>query len=361
MHPNATFIDRAAVEAWDAWFRRRDGARLRDTTIEATWRRVADAIAGDAATGLHEELLAALASWRLLPDERILATAGTAEAEWPVDACALVNAAVLVREPGTTRARFDRARCVETAGLALRVLDAALAQAPRGAMLRPRVGVTGVADALALLGLRYAGADAHAFVRELGRALAEGCLAADVALAREHGARVAFTQALRARACGRGLPATLVAEAAQHGLRHAQVLALGAHPRLALLANNIADALDPLHGPQHAHAFPPDGRRVCSDGYARTIAAAARREPGIVDTLERMPPLAQLALRGALQPWLDAPIVQPLRVARLPGGDERARVCDEAALLGLGEVTWTLADGAEAATSAATPKPAGAD
>lgn len=42
--PRAPFIDAAAVEAWDAWFRWRDD-ELHDLSIEDTWWRVAATLA----------------------------------------------------------------------------------------------------------------------------------------------------------------------------------------------------------------------------------------------------------------------------------------------------------------------------
>src|SRR4051812_42795915 len=40
------FSDPVAVDAWDSWFRWRDGNRLYDLSIETTWLRVARALAG---------------------------------------------------------------------------------------------------------------------------------------------------------------------------------------------------------------------------------------------------------------------------------------------------------------------------
>lgn len=351
MQPKATFIDRAAVEAWDAWFRLRDGARLRDTTIECTWRRVAGAVAaGDGP--LRDELAAAMASWRILLDERIVAVAGADAPAWPADPCALVNAAAFVDEPGLPDARFDGARFAESAGLALRALDAATARATTHAAARPALGVTGVADALALLGLRYDGAPAVAFVRGLGRRLAEGCFRANIALAREHGARVALTRALRARAHGRGIAGELVADAERHGLRHAGPLVLTSQPHLALLANAVADALDPLAGDARPVCFPPDRRVVRSHGCARMLLRAVGRTLADSETLRATPIAAQLALRGALQPWLDAPIDCALRVARAPTADECARARAQAVLLGLAEPRFVVDDAASGGIAA---------
>lgn len=349
MQSKATFIDPAAVEAWDAWFRHRDGTRLRDTTVECTWRRVADAL-GAGRDPLRHALFGALSSWRVLLDERIVANAGTDAPHWPPDPCAMVNAAAFVEDPGQPDARFDGARFAECTGLALRALDAIPAPATLAAP-RVRIGVTGVADALALLGLRYDGMPALAFVRSLGRRLAEGCLRANAMLAREAGARVALTSALRRRASARGIAPTVIADAERHGLRQAGPLALGAHPRLAMLANGIADGLDPIACDGRALRFPPDGRVVRSPGCARALLRAGGRALSTHETLDGVSIGAQLALRGALQPWLDAPIDCPVRVARAPTPDERERASAQAVLLGLAEPRFVEAEAADIAAT----------
>ncbi|TCO43306.1 hypothetical protein [Dokdonella fugitiva] len=346
MQRTTTFIDPAAVEAWDAWFRRRDGAQLRDMTVDCTWRRVADAL-GAARASLRQPLFAALSSWRILLDERIVASAGTESAPWPADPGAVVNAARFVEDPGQPGARFDRMRFADCAGLALRALDAVPAPAGPGPAPRPTLGVTGVADTLALLGLRYDSAPARAFVRNLGRWLAEGCWRANVLLARDEGARVALTGALRRRAGARGIAAELVADAERHGLRHAGPLALVAHPRLALLANGIADGLDPIAAAARVVRFPPDGRVVRSDGYARVLLRAAGTALPASETFEGVSIAAQLELRGVLQPWLDTKIDCAVRVARLPTPDERDRAHVQAVLLGLAEPRFVLATAAD--------------
>src|SRR5690348_2313422 len=99
----SSFIETAAVEAWDAWFRWRERGRLRDISVEATWRRMARTLAAvepaQPAAEYEAALMTAFASWRLLLDERVLATAGTHAAEWPNnDLVAVLNAGMFVRE-----------------------------------------------------------------------------------------------------------------------------------------------------------------------------------------------------------------------------------------------------------------------
>lgn len=320
MHGTSPFIDTAAVEAWDAWFRWREPGRLHDISVEATWRRVARAL-GNAErlqpAGDHEaELMSALMSWRLLFDERILATAGTGNASWPNNnLAAVVNAAMFVRNPFSSRACLDLAGLSATAELAVAALDnaASLGHGPPARRHRLSIGVIGMADALELLELPYGSLSGCAQASGIGRALAEGCFRGAVRSAEERGASREESSAMLERAVERGLPADLLDDARRHGLRHAQLTAIAAHPRLSLFANNVADALEPLQPGETVHSIVTGGqtRSVRSAGYASNIRRTLPANTLAPTRLETNPALsasARTAMREALQPWIDEPI-----------------------------------------------------
>ena len=340
MHGTSTFIDPAAVEAWDAWFRWRERTRLHDTTIGTTWTRVATALTD--AEG-YRRYFAAFSSWRLLPDERIIATAGTQATSWPADnLVALINAPVFVRERFSAFACLDLQALTATADLAVQLLDDASNRCADGtdAPVPLRIGLAGIADALALLGLAYGTISAQAMVRELGRALAHGCFAATVRLARERGARVDLSREARAHAAERGIPTDVIRDAERHGMRHARLTALTSQPRLSLLANNVSDALDPIFGVDRLHSFPPDGRQVPSPGYAMSLALDQRTSVATDHLMGDVAPEAQLAMRSALQPWMDEPITYPLLVAAEPSAKVQLELQQSAAAKGLATPTY---------------------
>ncbi len=114
LHRLSPFIDLAAVEAWDAWFRWREKAGLRDVSIEDTWRRVSIALASSESPGeiatWQARFANALASWQLLPDERLLAGAGTGRTtRWNGVLHASLNAAGFVHSGPATGASMDLA------------------------------------------------------------------------------------------------------------------------------------------------------------------------------------------------------------------------------------------------------------
>lgn len=349
------FTDVASVEAWDAWFRWRDGGVLHDTAIEDTWLRVVDALVSIEPSARRarqrERLLEALSSWRLLPDERVLATAGTGAPEWhsgPLHAA--LNAAAFVACAGDGGVTIQSAALADCAALALRALDdAALA----ACIAQPRVciGMVGIADALALLDTAYDSDAGRAHAVGFARAAAEGCLAANAALAEERGARHAAAHVRLAPALRDEAHWPLLHDAARHGVRFRGATALTSQPRLALLANDVADAADPLRGENHVHviAAPAGPRTIHSSGHALNLLRArgprAGRQP---DTLASLPVSAQLRMRAALQPWFDLPIAYPLLVLHDPDPRQRRDMAREASHHGLPPVGWRASAGAGA-------------
>ena len=351
LHRSSPFVDLAAVEAWDAWFRWREKADLRDLSIEDTWRRVSDALAsiepGGETTTWRTRFMDALASWRLLPDERLLADAGTGRiTHWDGVLHACLNAAGFVCWGPTTGASMDLAALGGCAALAVRALDNAALQASIAAP-RLRIGMIGVADALALQGLRYDSDPGRMQAAAMARALAEGCLHGSIMLAAERGAcnyDDCAMHACIARAQRRGISAELLQDAVHYGVRHTQLTAITSQPRLALLANDVADAVDPLRGKNHAIVISAsDGQHttVRSSGYALNILHTDGIEPkGMPDTLPDLSWMAQIKMRAVLQPWIDQPIDYPLLATNDLGKAQQLEARKLAAGHELGEPTW---------------------
>jgi ribonucleoside-diphosphate reductase alpha chain len=344
------FIDLAAVEAWDAWFRWREKADLRDVSIEDTWRRVSSALAAvepdlEARTW-QARFMDALAAWRLLPDERLLAGAGTGQPTCPDGVLhASLNAAGFACSGPATDASMDLAALSDCAALAVRVLDdAALLEGIAQPHLR--IGLIGVADALALRGWSYDSDTGRMQAAAMARALAEGCLRGSITLAATRGScgREAVEAAI-ARATLRGLPEELLHAVARKGVRHLQLTAITSQPRLALLANDVADAVDPLQGRNHAHVINAAGGQrttVRSSGYALNVLHAGGNGPaaGTPDTLSDMSWMAQIKMRAALQCWIDEPIDYPLLVTDDLGEAQRLEARRLAATHELGDPVW---------------------
>lgn len=285
------FTDPHAVDLWDSRFRWRSGDRLRDRTIDATWQRVAEALAaceGNGGDYWRSRYAFAFGSWQVLPDPRLLRHAGT---DTPVpllsEPQAVVNAGVFVSDPHTRQARFDHKRFGAAAALAVRMLDdAAMAYGPGGNQpLRLGIGMIGVGDALDRLGLAYTSGRSPAVTQAIARSLAFGCLHGALQLAEERGSPAGGSEAgLAGLWMYRGLPASL-AEATARNRRHQSLTRIEAQPELACLANGASDALEPARTPE--------------------TTAPEREGSGLQ--------LARRAIRAAVQPWIDAPVCASAR------------------------------------------------
>jgi ribonucleoside-diphosphate reductase alpha chain len=324
-HLFSPFLDPAAVDAWDEWFRLRENGELRDVSIESTWQRVARALSEPergAAAQWARRYFDAQAHWQIVFDERVLATAGTARADWPAQPVAVLDLPSFVAGAFSANARFDGDGLRGSTELAVRCLDnAALLRA--GGDCRPRVSVIGLADALAMLRLRYDSAAGREQAAAIARILAEGCLAASVKLARERGAKAETGSCILGSFHARGMPAELIDDAARNGLRYPHLTVIHPQPRLALFANNVADALDPLdcRGSGRWTSTSAGPRFVHPRSYAATIArlVSAQGETAFSKSVpQTVTVAAQFELREAMQPWIDAPIDYPFCEPGLP-------------------------------------------
>ena len=324
---SSPFVSPVAVEAWDTWFRWRENGTLHDDTVDATWRRVASALASaepEAERAAFEiRLLDAFASWRLLLDERLLATAGTNKESWPDnDLVAVLNIVGFVRGYGTPAAKVDLAAVKDCAELTTQALDNAtlLGTPTKRQPKKLRIGIIGFAEALALLGLDYNSMEACRQAQSLAQSLAEGCLRASIALAEIRGATMYCDEAWIERARLRGPPDDLIERAGRHGLRHAGLTSINPQPKLARFANDTSDAVLPLTASDALLAY---------RGSWPSVPAVAAVS-------------AQLAIRGAMQPWIDEPISGPVRTLSKPTPASHLEWYARSMTLGLGALSWTF-------------------
>ncbi|MET3650595.1 hypothetical protein [Dyella japonica] len=313
MSKTPEFIDVCAVEAWDAWFRWRERDELKDVSIQDTWGRVARALA---TRDTEQRLLDAMETWRLLLDERILATAGTQLEAWPDnELAAVINVVVFVGEPGMPGDSLDLAAIERTASLAVEILEnaiqkARLPSAQTGHKLR--IGLIGFADALALMDIPYASQCARLLARKVSLSMARGSLKQSIDLARQLGPRVEISEQASIASRLRELAPDLAQEAALHGLRHYQLTAVAPHPRLARLANNVADAIDPLEVAQEVLGLRGEpAYSTASQGYAIEWSRGHGMSDRHIATMKQNAFAAmssRMALRDAVQEWIDEPM-----------------------------------------------------
>ncbi len=266
--------------------------------------------------------------------ERITATNPCGEVPLPpYGACDLgsINLARLVRDPFTRQARLDTDRLEAIASAAVRLLDDVidisrfpLPQQRTAARKARRIGlgITGLADALILLGLRYASEAALAVAADTMRRICHAAYRQSIAIAAEKGSFPDFDppRYLQGPFIQR-LPDDIREGIARHGIRNSHLLAIAPTGTISLLAGNVSSGIEPVFAPDQLRTVldaQGEPRRFALTDYAvRLWRERHGRDDGAPDTLETaecLPIEAHLAMQAALQEHVDSSISKTINV-----------------------------------------------
>jgi len=249
----------------------------------------------------------------------------------PYGACDLgsLNLTRFVSSPFTERARIEHERLVEAAGIAVRMLDNVIdasrfplpqqTESARGSR-RIGLGITGLADALVMLGLRYGSERSLAVATDIMRAICHAAYRASIALAQEKASFPFFERDKYLQGPFiRSLPYDIQAAIAQHGIRNSHLLAIAPTGTISLLAGNVSSGLEPIFAASYARkVLTEDGspKEFLLTDHALELWRAAKRSgapDGFVTTAE-LPATAHLAMQAALQPFVDNSISKTINV-----------------------------------------------
>ncbi len=250
----------------------------------------------------------------------------------PYGACDLgsLNLTAFVEAPFTPGARLDHVALAAAARTAVRFLDDVIevsryplpAQADEARRKRRiGLGITGLADALVLLGLDYGSEAARSFATRAMQTVRDAAIRASVELAREKGAFAVFdAEAFLASGYASRLPADLRDAIAVHGLRNSHLLAIAPAGTISLLANNLSSGIEPVFaGEAERRVLQGDGRyathRVLDYALHRwQVQGGTGRPPAFVEA-RALDPQAHLLMQAALQPCVDNAISKTINVA----------------------------------------------
>lgn len=287
--------------------------------------------------------------------ERISATNPCGEIPLPCyGACNLgaINLTQFVHAPFTPGAALDMAGIAETAAMAVRLLDNVYdlsrfplekqAQTAR-ASRRIGLGLTGLADALAMLGIRYGAAASLELGGEVMRTICHGAYRASIELAREKGAFPEFAaDPYLSGEFIRTLPQDIVQGIARHGIRNSHLTAIAPTGTVSLLANNVSSGLEPIFDFEYMRRIrEADGgfgeARVGDYAYRqfrRQHGEGAALPDGFVRAGE-IPPEAHLEMQAALQRYVDSAISKTINVPQDCSFDTFRNIYEQAYAKGL--------------------------
>ncbi len=244
----------------------------------------------------------------------------------PYGACLLgsINLAALVWHPFEDRAhvcKTDLGKLVRTAVRMMdNVVDASRFPLPEQAAeahakRRIGLGVTGLADALLMCGLRYGSDEAVAATEDWMHAIAREAYLASVDLAKEKGAFPLFDAEGFLASGNMAQMDTDVRDAiAQHGIRNALLTSVAPTGTISLYAGNVSSGIEPVF----AYAYT---RKVLQKDGSRTeeevvdYAVRLWREkfgdaalPAHFVNAQTLPPLEHVRMQAAAQKWVDSSI-----------------------------------------------------
>ena len=245
----------------------------------------------------------------------------------PYGACLLgsINLARLIGKPFAADAQLDETRLEALTATAVRFLDNAidlsnypLASQRQEAKAKRRIGlgVTGLADALILVGVRYGTPEAAALAKRWMAIIERAAYLASAGLAREKGAFPLYdAEPFLAAPHVQRLPQDVRSAIAQHGIRNGLLTSIAPTGTISLLAGNVSSGVEPVFD------FRYERRVLGRDGSSRTetvedYAHALFREmfglatplPPAFVTAEALTPREHLEMQAALQQHVDSSI-----------------------------------------------------
>jgi ribonucleoside-diphosphate reductase alpha chain len=251
----------------------------------------------------------------------------------PYGACDLgsINLVAFVRHPFSERARLDLDGIRATVEVATRLLDnvidasrfplAAQRNQAQGSR-RIGLGMTGLADALIMLGLRYDHATALEVAADAMRAICHAAYRTSIALAREKGSFPFFD---RERYPGgrfiRSLPADIQDGIAQDGIRNSHLTAIAPAGTISLLADNVSSGLEPVFAWRYERKVLNGDGTTCTFELTdhawrlwRALQGPSAPLPPAFLHAHEVAPQAHLAMQAALQPYVDSSISKTINV-----------------------------------------------
>ncbi len=250
----------------------------------------------------------------------------------PYGACDLgsINLTRFVRDAFTPQARLDLDGIGDLAAVATRMLDNVIdvsrfplesqARQAQGTR-RIGLGLTGLADALIMLGLHYGQAEARELAGDAMRTVCHAAYRTSIKLAEEKGAFPFLDKKKHVQGPFiSALPKDIQAGIARHGIRNSHCTAIAPTGTISLLADNVSSGLEPvfdfsytrrvleLDGSYAVHALTDYALRRWREAYGE-----APLPPSFVDA-RQLAPEQHLTMQAALQPYVDNAISKTINV-----------------------------------------------
>lgn len=245
----------------------------------------------------------------------------------PYGACLLgsINLARLVVDPFTDKAWLDLNVLRELVKAAVRMMDNVVdvsvfpleAQMNEAkAKRRIGLGVTGLADTLVMMRLRYGSPEAVRQTEEWMRELALGAYMTSSALAEEKGSFPLFDadKVFASGTFASKLPKTVQDRIRKYGLRNSHLTSVAPTGTISLYAGNVSSGIEPIFATAYTRkVLNGDGTRTEEEVVDYAVALYRELFPGeeLPDyfvTAQELAPADHIRMQAAAQKWVDSSI-----------------------------------------------------
>jgi ribonucleoside-diphosphate reductase alpha chain len=244
----------------------------------------------------------------------------------PYGACLLgsINMARLVSNPFAKGANLDEAGMADLVATAVRMMDNVvdasrfpLEAQRREAEAKRRIGlgVTGLADALLMVGLRYGSEEAAAQTETWMHQIARAAYLASVELAKEKGAFPLFdAEGYLASGAMQQMDADVRDAIAEHGIRNALLTSIAPTGTISLYAGNVSSGIEPVFAYAYTRkVLQKDGSKTEEEviDYAVQMWRDKMGDaelPNYFVNAQTLAPLEHVRMQAAAQKWVDSSI-----------------------------------------------------
>jgi ribonucleoside-diphosphate reductase alpha chain len=251
----------------------------------------------------------------------------------PYGACLLgsINLPRLIHNPFTPQARLDEAHLADLVGTAIRMMDNTidasgfpLEEQRREAIAKRRIGLglTGLADALMMCGLRYGSLEAAEKAGDWARRISRAAYVTSAYLAQEKGAFALFDRdAYLSGESVRELDEDVRALIAKHGIRNALLTSIAPTGTISLVADNVSSGIEPVFAYSYTRKVrEPDGstrQEEVSDHAVRRYRQMFGEDAALPEhfvTAQELTPAEHVRMQAAVQKYVDSAISKTVNV-----------------------------------------------
>ena len=244
----------------------------------------------------------------------------------PYGACLLgsINFAQLVEKPFEKSAKINEAELESLVATAVRMMDNVvdaskfpLKEQAQEAKNKRRIGlgVTGLADALLMVGLRYGSDEAAAQTERWLHILAKSAYSASVELAKEKGAFPLFdAEAFLKSGSMQTMDKEICCDIKKYGIRNALLTSIAPTGTISLYAGNVSSGIEPVFAYSYTRkVLQKDGSKTEEEvvDHAVRMWRDLKGDTPLPDyfvNAQTLSPLEHVKMQSAAQKWIDSSI-----------------------------------------------------